>query len=55
MSSRSRMVIRGGNQLKWVKRDEASASNIRQFPARRPSTEPDFDSNAWAEGLVVSP
>ncbi|PRA33784.1 DnaT-like ssDNA-binding domain-containing protein [Pseudomonas poae] len=41
--------------VKWVKRDEASASNIRQFPARRPSTEPDFDSNAWAEGLVVSP
>lgn len=41
--------------VKWVKRDFASASNVRQFPVRRQSTEPDFDSSAWAEGLVVSP
>lgn len=41
--------------VKWVKRDTATASNVHRFPDRRPSTEPDFDSNAWAEGLVVSP
>ena len=41
--------------VKWVKRDTATASNVHRFPDRRPSAEPDFDSNAWAEGLVVSP
>ncbi|WP_027921522.1 DnaT-like ssDNA-binding domain-containing protein [Pseudomonas sp. URMO17WK12:I12] len=41
--------------VKWVKRDFASASNVRQFPVRRQTSEPDFDSSAWAEGLVVSP
>ncbi|MFW9088239.1 DnaT-like ssDNA-binding domain-containing protein [Pseudomonas sp. P2758] len=41
--------------VRWVKGDTSRASNVRQFPARRQSTEPDFDSNAWAEGLVVSP
>ncbi|SDT97903.1 DnaT-like ssDNA-binding domain-containing protein [Pseudomonas yamanorum] len=41
--------------VKWVKDDKNRASNVRQFPARRQNTEPDFDSNAWAEGLVVSP
>lgn len=41
--------------VKWVKRDKATASNVHRFPDRRPSTEPDFESNAWAEGLVVSP
>ncbi|WP_341519855.1 DnaT-like ssDNA-binding domain-containing protein [Pseudomonas sp. G.S.17] len=41
--------------VKWIKSDRNQASNVRQFPARRQSTEPDFDSNAWAEGLVVSP
>jgi len=41
--------------VKWVKRDFASASNVRQFPVRRQSAEPDFESTAWAEGLVVSP
>lgn len=42
--------------VKWVlnDRNRAAASNVRQFTPR-PSTEPDFDSNAWAEGLVVSP
>lgn len=30
-------------------------SNVHPFPPRRQSNEPDFDSNAWAEGLVVSP
>ena len=41
--------------VKWVKRDTATASNVHRFPDRRPSADPDFDSNAWAEGLVVSP
>ena len=41
--------------VKWIKRDNATASNVRQFPPRRQPAEPDFDSNAWAEGLVVSP
>ena len=41
--------------VKWVKRDNATASNVRQFPPRRQPAEPDFESNAWAEGLVVSP
>lgn len=41
--------------VKWVKRDFASASNVRTFPVRRQTNEPDFDSCAWAEGLVVSP
>lgn len=42
--------------VKWVlnDRNRAAASNVRQFPARQ-SNEPDFDSNAWAEGLLVSP
>lgn len=41
--------------VKWVKRDEASASNVRQFPVKRQSSEPDFDSTDWANNLVVSP
>ncbi|WP_223535327.1 DnaT-like ssDNA-binding domain-containing protein [Pseudomonas sp. GL-B-16] len=41
--------------VKWIKSDRNQASNIRQFPPRRQSSEPDFDSNAWAENLVVSP
>lgn len=42
--------------VKWVLSDlnRAAASNVRQFTPRQ-SNEPDFDSNAWAEGLVVSP
>ena len=30
-------------------------SNVHPFAPRRTSSEPDFDSTAWAEGLVVSP
>lgn len=41
--------------VKWIKTDRNQQSNVRQFPARRQSSEPDFDSNAWAKGLVVSP
>lgn len=42
--------------VKWVlsDRNRAAASNVRQFTPRQ-SNEPDFDSNAWAEGLVASP
>ncbi|MHA6128888.1 DUF1376 domain-containing protein [Pseudomonas fluorescens group sp. PF-1] len=41
--------------VRWVKGDKAKASNVRPFPVRRQTTEPDFDSVAWAENLVVSP
>lgn len=41
--------------VRWVKGDSNRASNVRPFPVRRQTTEPDFDSTAWAEGLVVSP
>lgn len=41
--------------VKWVKRDAASANNVHRLPVRRQSAEPDFESTAWAEGLVVSP
>ena len=37
--------------VKWVKSDRNQASNVRQFPPRRQSAEPDFDSNAWAESF----
>lgn len=42
--------------VKWVlsDRNRAASSNVRQFTPRQ-SNEPDFDSNAWAEGIVVSP
>ena len=40
--------------VKWVKSDRNQASNVRQFPARRQSAEPDFDSNAWAESFGVN-
>lgn len=42
--------------VKWVlsDRNQAASSNVRQFTPRQ-SNEPDFESNAWAEGLVVSP
>ncbi|ASN67329.1 hypothetical protein 7F11_43 [uncultured Caudovirales phage] len=42
--------------VKWVlsDRNRAAASNVRQLTPRQ-SNEPDFDSNAWAKGLVVSP
>jgi hypothetical protein len=41
--------------VKWVKRDTATANNVHRLPVRRQTTEPDFESTAWAEGLVVSP
>ena len=42
--------------VKWVlnDRNRAAASNVRHFPARS-TAEPDFDSSAWADGLVVTP
>ena len=39
--------------VRWVRDDKTRASNVRQFPARRQSSEPDFDDTAWAENLVV--
>lgn len=33
--------------VKWVKRDEASASNVRQFPVKRQANGPDFYSQDW--------
>jgi hypothetical protein len=41
--------------VRWVKGDANRASNVRPFPVRRQNAEPDFDSTAWAEGLVVTP
>lgn len=42
--------------VKWVlnDRNRAAASNVKQFPPRQ-SSEPDFNSTAWAENLVVRP
>lgn len=37
--------------VKWVKRDEASASNVRQFPVKRKVNGPDFDDTTWADDL----
>lgn len=37
--------------VKWVKRDEASASNVRQFPVKRQVNGPDFDDTTWADDL----
>lgn len=37
--------------VKWVKRDTASASNVRQFPVKRQANGPDFDDRTWAENL----
>ena len=39
--------------VRWVRDDKTRASNVRQFPARRQSSEPDFDDTTWAENLVV--
>lgn len=39
--------------VRWVKGDKTRASNVRDFPARRQSTEPDFDDTSWAEKLMV--
>ncbi|MEG5263462.1 DnaT-like ssDNA-binding domain-containing protein [Pseudomonas sp. JDS28PS106] len=37
--------------VKWVKRDRATASNVRAFPARRSGTGPNFDDTSWAVDL----
>ena len=37
--------------VKWVKRDEAAGSNVRQFPLRRQANGPDFDGRGWAENM----
>jgi uncharacterized protein YdaU (DUF1376 family) len=37
--------------VKWVKRDEASASNVRQFPVKRQANGPDFNDTSWADDL----
>jgi hypothetical protein len=33
--------------VKWVKRDSASASNVRQFPVKRQANGPDFFDTSW--------
>lgn len=33
--------------VKWVKRDEASASNVRHFPVKRQANGPDFYDQSW--------
>lgn len=33
--------------VKWVKRDAASASNVRQFPMKKQANGPDYDSTNW--------
>ncbi|MEB0133392.1 DnaT-like ssDNA-binding domain-containing protein [Pseudomonas sp. CCI2.4] len=37
--------------VKWVKRDTASASNVRQFPMKKQANGPDFNGNGWADDL----
>ena len=37
--------------VKWVKRDEAAGSNVRQFPLRRQVNGPDFNDTSWADEL----
>ena len=37
--------------VKWVKRDAAVASNVRQFPMRRQANGPDFDGRDWANNM----
>ncbi|MNP83919.1 hypothetical protein D3C76_1830070 [compost metagenome] len=37
--------------VKWVKRDEAAGSNVRQFPLRRQVNGPDFNDTTWADEL----
>jgi hypothetical protein len=39
--------------VKWVKRDFATASNVRPFPVKRQTSEPDFDDTTWANNLGV--
>jgi len=37
--------------VKWVKRDNASASNVRQFPVKRQVNGPDFNDTTWSDDL----
>jgi hypothetical protein len=37
--------------VKWVKRDAASASNVRRFPMKKQANGPDFNANGWADDL----
>lgn len=37
--------------VKWVKRDMASASNVRPFPLKRQANGPDFNDTSWADDL----
>lgn len=37
--------------VKWVKRDQAAASNVRHFPRKPPVRVPDFDDDTWTEDL----
>lgn len=39
--------------VKWVKRDTASASNVRQFPVKRQANGPDFNDTSWSDDLGV--
>lgn len=43
------------NGKRWEDEIPDVASNVHQFAPRRQTNEPDFESTAWAEGLVVSP
>lgn len=37
--------------VKWVKRDMATASNVRPFPVKRQANGPDFSDTSWADDL----
>ncbi|MNR35096.1 hypothetical protein D3C85_1529170 [compost metagenome] len=37
--------------VKWIKRDNAAANNVRQFPLKRQANGPDFDDKSWADDL----
>ncbi|MOA22280.1 hypothetical protein D3C78_1428280 [compost metagenome] len=37
--------------VKWVKRDMATASNVRPFPVKRQANGPDFNDTSWADDL----
>lgn len=43
------------NGKRWEDEIPDIASNVHPFTPRRQSNEPDFNSSAWAEGLVVTP
>ncbi|MEG1680854.1 MAG: DnaT-like ssDNA-binding domain-containing protein, partial [Stenotrophomonas sp.] len=37
--------------VKWVKRDVATASNVRPFPLKRQVNGPDFNDTTWSDDL----